>query len=222
MVALGRREWHAYHGAPASASPHWAARKPSGAVHPGPSCRRDCVTGEHRSCSWPIDASHEVPYYKRLCEHAWRATQVAWQTLTDASASLVSKASPCAAAGAILTSQRLLVVSPELRILVASPSGVAITSCLWLGPGLLYSTSGHQVDDISKPRKVTWRKELANALLWLGMLARCCKHRSLPSVSPLYTGYAAALGRGICQDLQLCCGSAGSAARRSCRQACLA
>ena len=71
--------------------------------------------------------------------------QVAWQTLADASTPSNTKSPPLAAVGAILTSQRLLVVSPELRILVASPSGVAIISCLWVGPALLYSTSDHQV-----------------------------------------------------------------------------
>ena len=164
MVALGRRNWHARHGASASASPHWAAWKLAGFVYSGPSSGRDCVTGQHCGCYCRLDAS--LTY---LCcvsnEGAWHATQIAWQTLTDASASLGTKASPSAAVGAILTSQRLLVVSPELRILIASPSGVAITSCLWLGPALLYSTSDHQVRS-SATARVTLRKDLAHALLW--------------------------------------------------------
>ncbi len=49
------------------------------------------------------------------------------------------------AVGAVLTSQRLLIVSPQLRVLVAGPPVPGITSCLWLGPALLYATSDHQV-----------------------------------------------------------------------------
>ena len=49
------------------------------------------------------------------------------------------------AVGAVLTSQRLLIVSPQLRVLVAGPPAPGITSCLWLGPALLYATSEHQV-----------------------------------------------------------------------------
>ena len=79
-----------------------------------------------------------------------RITQVAWQPLADASASRDGQGFPSAAVGAMLTSQRLLVVSPELRILIASPSGVTISSFLWVGPALLYSTSDHQVRNAMK------------------------------------------------------------------------
>lgn len=51
------------------------------------------------------------------------------------------------AVGAVLTSQRLLVVSPQLRVLVAGPPAPGITSCLWLGPAPLYATSDNQVQD---------------------------------------------------------------------------
>ncbi len=145
------------------------------------------------------------------------ATQVAWQTLTDASASLASKAPPSAAVGAILTSQRLLVVSPELRILIASPSGVAITSCLWLGPALLYSTSDHQVHSSATAQVNVARSACqCSPVADLGRLARRCRHESLLSGLLVCTGHAAAMGRGFCQSWQLCCWSTGSAAWRSC------
>ena len=72
--------------------------------------------------------------------------QVAWQMLredVDAPGDTLVNQPP--AVGAVLTSQRLLIVSPQLRVLVAGPPVPGITSCLWLGPALLYATSDHQV-----------------------------------------------------------------------------
>lgn len=72
--------------------------------------------------------------------------QVAWQALReDVDAGDAPQAGHPASVGAVLSSQRLLLVSPQLRVLVAAPPGPAITSFLWLGPALLYATSDHQV-----------------------------------------------------------------------------
>ncbi len=78
------------------------------------------------------------------------AAQVAWQALREdvdlggAAPQAGGQAHP-AAVGAVLTSQRLLLVSPQLRVLVAAPPSPGITSFLWLGPALLYATTDHQV-----------------------------------------------------------------------------
>lgn len=86
--------------------------------------------------------SDMVPFYDKVCA----SLQVAWQMLredVDAPGGVNPNQPP--AVGAVLTSQRLLIVSPQLRVLVASPPAPGITSCLWLGPALLYATSDHQV-----------------------------------------------------------------------------
>lgn len=74
--------------------------------------------------------------------------QVAWQALRediDMPNQEVQTVTP-AAVGAVLTSQRLLVVSPQMRVLLMGPpNGAAIVSFLWLGPALLYTTADHQV-----------------------------------------------------------------------------
>ncbi len=81
--------------------------------------------------------------HSSLVAAAW---QVAWQALReDVDAGDATQAGHPASVGAVLSSQRLLLVSPQLRVLVAAPPGPAITSFLWLGPALLYATSDHQV-----------------------------------------------------------------------------
>lgn len=71
--------------------------------------------------------------------------QVAWQLLREDTPGDADVVRHPPAVGAVLTSQRLLIVSPQLRVLVAGPPAPGITSCLWLGPALLYATSEHQV-----------------------------------------------------------------------------
>lgn len=73
--------------------------------------------------------------------------QVAWQALREDidMGDTPQAGNHPASVGAVLTSQRLLLLSPQLRVLVAAPPGPAITSFLWLGPALLYATSDHQV-----------------------------------------------------------------------------
>ena len=90
-----------------------------------------------------LSASLSSPNYSLLVAAAW---QVAWQALReDVDAGDAPQAGHPASVGAVLSSQRLLLVSPQLRVLVAAPPGPAITSFLWLGPALLYATSDHQV-----------------------------------------------------------------------------
>lgn len=69
---------------------------------------------------------------------------MAWQTLRGPHEEAGNDLSQPAAVAAVLTSQRLLVLSPDLRILVAAPATERVTSCLWLGPALLYTTQEHQ------------------------------------------------------------------------------
>lgn len=78
--------------------------------------------------------------------------QVAWQPLVPADGSFHSgcegAGSVAAAAAAVLTSQRLLVVSERLAVLASAaiPPDMGLpVSCLWLGPALLVSTSAGQV-----------------------------------------------------------------------------
>lgn len=85
--------------------------------------------------------------------------QVAWQALRediDMPNQDVQTVTP-AAVGAVLTSQRLLVVSPQMRVLLTGPpNGAAIVSFLWLGPALLYTTADHQVTHSRPPQSVSW------------------------------------------------------------------
>ena len=51
-------------------------------------------------------------------------------------------------AAAVVTSQRLLIVGPDLTILASTPQrsgGAFITSALWVGPALLYCDSANAV-----------------------------------------------------------------------------
>ncbi|KAK9810383.1 hypothetical protein WJX72_009786 [[Myrmecia] bisecta] len=85
--------------------------------------------------------------------------QVAWQSLLDPNLTEaengVGKAS---VVGAVVTTERLLVVSATLQVLVATPlqrAGQAITSALWCGPALLFTTAGHQVMQLAWDGSVT-------------------------------------------------------------------
>lgn len=78
--------------------------------------------------------------------------QVAWQDLLAAASegSVLDDTGEGKASiiGAILTSHRLLQVSATLQVLAAlslDPCKTAVTSILWMGPALLYCTSGNQV-----------------------------------------------------------------------------
>lgn len=79
---------------------------------------------------------------------------MAWQTLRGPHEEAGNDLSQPAAVAAVLTSQRLLVLSPELRILVAAPAQERVSSALWLGPALLYTGHDHQV----------WRSSLLTAM----------------------------------------------------------
>ena len=51
-------------------------------------------------------------------------------------------------AAAVVTSQRLLIVGPDLTVLASTPQrsgGAIITSALWVGPALLYCDSANAV-----------------------------------------------------------------------------
>ena len=80
-------------------------------------------------------------------------TQVTWQQLTEATPSgNAEQAGALLSAAAVVTSQRLLIVGPDLTVLASTPqrcSGAFITSALWVGPALLYCDSGNAVRDPS-------------------------------------------------------------------------
>ena len=97
--------------------------------------------------------------------------QVAWQSLMpppDAAefhSGSEGAGSAAAAAGAVLTSQRLLVVSERLAMLASAPipSHVGLpVSCLWMGPALLVSTSTGQVLQVCWDGKVVHLCSLLN------------------------------------------------------------
>ena len=78
--------------------------------------------------------------------------QVAWQDLaapaSDGSMLDDTGEGKASTVGAVLTSQRLLLVSATLKVLVGLSVGAvhsAITSVLWMGPALLFCTSSNQV-----------------------------------------------------------------------------
>ena len=75
--------------------------------------------------------------------------QVTWQQLTEDRPSRVPlQPSNLTAAGAVITTQRLLIVAPDLTVLAATPqrsSGAFITSALWVGPALLFCDGGNSV-----------------------------------------------------------------------------
>ena len=78
--------------------------------------------------------------------------QTAWQDLiaTASEGSILDDTGKGKASilGAVLTSQRLLLVSATLQVLAAMSIGsgeAAVTSILWMGPALLFCTSDHQV-----------------------------------------------------------------------------
>ena len=61
---------------------------------------------------------------------------------------MTQQASNLLAAAAVVTSQRLLIVGPDLAVLASTPqrsSGAFITSALWVGPALLYCDSANAV-----------------------------------------------------------------------------
>ncbi len=72
-----------------------------------------------------------------------------WQQLTEDTASGgPSQPGSLTAAAAVVTTQRLLIVGPDLTPLAATPQRSAaafITSALWVGPALLYCDSGNAV-----------------------------------------------------------------------------
>lgn len=52
------------------------------------------------------------------------------------------------AAGALVTTHRLLLVSTRLQVLASTPvlkGGDTVVSALWLGPALLFTTAAQQV-----------------------------------------------------------------------------
>jgi len=78
--------------------------------------------------------------------------QVAWQTLVPADGSFHTgsegAATAVAAAAAVLTSQRLLVLNERLGVVASAsmPADMGLpVSCLWMGPALLLSTTTGQV-----------------------------------------------------------------------------
>ena len=75
--------------------------------------------------------------------------QVAWQQLTEASPmGMTQQSGNLLSAAAVVTSQRLLIVGPDLTVLASTPQrsgGAFITSALWVGPALLYCDSANAV-----------------------------------------------------------------------------
>ncbi|KAK9806672.1 hypothetical protein WJX73_006627 [Symbiochloris irregularis] len=107
--------------------------------------------------------------------------QVAWQSLVEASEGSVmddSGSGKASLVGAVITPQRALLVSVTLMPLAvaAAPAGGSqFTSCLWIGPALLLTTTSFQVLQMS----------------WNGSLLRAeVSQRHLPLLGPLLTGWA--------------------------------
>lgn len=78
-----------------------------------------------------------------------RVVSISWQSMTQH-----EPLEPHQCAAAILTTQRLLLVSGDLTVLAAIDASCgsvglssAITSYLWVGPALLYMTVGGQVGE---------------------------------------------------------------------------
>ena len=125
--------------------------------------------------------------------------QVAWQALVPADGSFHSgcegAGSAVAAAAAVLTSQRVLILDEGLRVLASAglPADMGLpASCLWLGPALLVSTSTGQVMQVCWDGKLVHVCSLLNsaAPALLGALA----DRLLVATRPTPTGaYACCL-----------------------------
>lgn len=95
--------------------------------------------------------------------------QVAWQPLVPADGSFHSgsegAATAVAAAAAVLTSQRLLILSERLGVVASAsvPADMGLpVSCLWMGPALLLSTTTGQViarlDDAESVLGTSWNE----------------------------------------------------------------
>ena len=106
--------------------------------------------------------------------------QVAWQNLIDHVEAAVlddsgtGKASMC---GAVVTSQRALLVSVTLRTLAAvnlNASQAPPTSALWLGPALLVCNAAHQVHRAPSPTGITGKPPDA----------QCCTAPFSPTLGP--------------------------------------
>jgi len=104
------------------------------------------VDGVTSRCFHAISKRHTFYTPFRWC------VQTAWQDLiaTASEGSILDDTGEGKASilGAILTSQRLLLVSATLQVLAAMSIGSAeagITSILWMGPALLFCTSENQV-----------------------------------------------------------------------------
>ena len=83
--------------------------------------------------------------------------QVTWQQLAEDSRSgNPGQPGNIASAAFVVTSQRLLIVGPDLALLAATPqrsSGAFITSALWVGPALLYCDSANAVGSFPEMQK---------------------------------------------------------------------
>ena len=74
--------------------------------------------------------------------------QVVWQSLQQQSSLAPPETGTLPCAGAVVTSQRVLLVSPELRQVAATPledMRSPPTSAVWVGPALLFANAAHQV-----------------------------------------------------------------------------
>ena len=78
----------------------------------------------------------------------WSPVQVVWQSLQQQSSLAPPESGTLPCAGAVVTSQRVLLVSPELRQVSATPledMRSPPTSAVWVGPALLFANAAHQV-----------------------------------------------------------------------------
>ena len=96
----------------------------------------------------------------RVIAEARLCLQVAWQDLlavtSEGSVLDDTGEGKASIVGAVLTSHRLLQVSATLQVLAAlslDPCKSAVTSLLWMGPALLFSTSNNQVPLLRKPTR---------------------------------------------------------------------
>lgn len=117
-----------------------------------PTCRL-CLAEVSPSAVTYSNKSRVLPVRASLALRPGEAVlQVAWQTLVPADASFHTGSegagTAVAAAAAVLTSQRLLIVNERLGVVASAsvPADMGLpVSCLWMGPALLLSTTTGQV-----------------------------------------------------------------------------